>query len=187
MNALSEKLRELQAAEPRTNVASCARSGAFTQAAELAEAYEMEAEFTNAELAKLGAELEQNLAWRDTALNQCQAQNAALTKRVAELEAKQCAHEAELAVAHEFIADLQSQLAWTPVSAGLPTEPGWYVFYDSLRRFTGWLSCFELRRKDKWPWMDDEGDEWNQPEFEAHTTSLYTHYRRIDLPKDGES
>jgi hypothetical protein len=78
---------------------------------------------------------------------------------------------------------IRAQLAWTSVSEGLPTEPGSYELYDSLRRFTGWLTCFELRAETKRPWIDDEGYEWTLAEFEWHARSLYTHYRRIELPE----
>lgn len=115
------------------------------------------------------------------------AENAALTKRVAELEEIADGRAQLIDDQRETIESIQSQLAWTPVSEGLPTEPGGYEFYDSLRRFAGWLTCFELRQKLTWPWIDDEGDEWNQPEFAAHVRSMYTHFRRIELPKEGET
>lgn len=50
-------------------------------------------------------------------------------KRIAELEAKLQELGSQQNAILQRSRDIQSQLAWTPVSDGLPTEPGWYVFH----------------------------------------------------------
>ena len=103
-----------------------------------------------------------------------QSQLEAKDKRVAELEAEltrlqdsKCALcGEELHAALDLVADLQSQLAWTPVSAGLPTEPGLYEFTDGTC-----TACYEL-----------EDGRWF-----GNSRGQYTMFRRIELPKGGES
>jgi hypothetical protein len=153
LNALSKQLRALQAAEPRTNVASCARSGAFTQAAELAEAYETQAESTNAELKKRVAELESDV------------------NRLRAFETLASIHRAT-------IADLESQLAWTPVSDGLPTEPGWYVFHGAERE-PELLYGADTGRYSFWV--------GGSKTYDMEEMSHFSYYRRIELPKEGET
>lgn len=68
------------------------------------------------------------------------------------------------------IADLQSQLAWTPVSAGLPTEPGHYEFVSNG-------VVLHVGLADNGSWFSPDGI-WIEP-------SICSHYRRIELPKDG--
>lgn len=92
-----------------------------------------------------------------------EAENAALTKRVAELE---------------------SQLAWTPVSDGLPTEPGVYAFgdpdSDDKSAIVFW-SLSHIGGTHRW-WFGECG--YVSPTDRHHDV---THFRRIELPKEGET
>lgn len=150
-------------------------------------------ESTNDALRQRLAELERDARlyvaikedWKELRIQQkrtiqrLQSQLATKDKRVAELEAKQCAHEAELAVAHEFIADLQSQLAWAPVSAGLPTEPGYYLFGNDEPN----LMLYRRTTHAEWAWESVSGAKFTSERM----CETYECYRRIELSKDGES
>lgn len=127
-----------------------------------------------------------------------QSQLETRDKRVAELE-EELRRRAELYTSNEtvlrqmcedlqwHIRNLQSQLAWTPVSAGLPTEEGPYEF-THVSDDSAIIHDFEL-------WLYNP----HEDEFESVTSTdvyvrdefldnnYYTHYRRIELPKGGES
>ncbi len=60
---------------------------------------------------------------------------------------------------------LQSQLAWTPVSDGLPTEPGYYLFVGGVDE----PLIFELSELGR---VDDMPLDWT-----------HTQFRRIELPE----
>lgn len=64
---------------------------------------------------------------------------------------------------------LQSQLEWTPVSAGLPTAPGLYEVLWNGNEITGPFSSDEIAA------------------FPESMRALWTNYRRVELPKDGET
>lgn len=100
-----------------------------------------------------------------------ESENARLAARVTELETLTAdCHDVMVACKRreselrEQVADLQSQLAWTPVSAGLPTEPGMYEFYDATGRYM--IGIYELTPGVRW-----------------YTAKVYTHYRRIEIPE----
>jgi uncharacterized protein YceH (UPF0502 family) len=117
---------------------------------------------------KRGAEL-----WSDA--------RCVLEKRVAELEAqvlmldKHVEHWAERATVADLkltqserrATDLQSQLAWTPVAQGLPTEPGHYLFASHGAAVHAALV---------------ETGSWFTPDGEPHEPRAWAHYRKIELP-----
>ena len=78
-----------------------------------------------------------------------------------------------------LIESLQSQLAWTPVSAGLPTEPGHYLFEHP----DPGLTLYELVESELYPWRNIAGARRRRDEM----ARMYERYRRIELPKGGES
>ena len=111
----------------------------------------------------------------------------ALTNRVAELETTQTSHLQEMErlaflvvdaeqvaqIAKANLAALQSQLAWTPVEKGLPTEPGWYVFHGEDE---GTELLFGADQGESSLWVGDSTTyEWPK--------RGYTHFRRIELPE----
>lgn len=67
---------------------------------------------------------------------------------------------------------LQSQFAWHPVSKGLPPAPGHYIFASHGSIVHAGLV---------------ETGSWFTPDGESHEPRAWAHYRRIELPKDGES
>lgn len=75
----------------------------------------------------------------------------------------------------EQVESLQAQLAWTPVSAGLPTEPGVYVFSNPGDEFI----VAGLSGAGSWALRGERLELW-----ELH---YWQCYRRIELPKGGES
>jgi hypothetical protein len=97
-----------------------------------------QAERANYELTKRVAELEvdvlksdaEAVMWRERALNMTNKHSALIDLKSANDE-RLCK---EAALLRQQVGDLQSQLAWTPVNEGLPTEPGWYVFDRALTR-----------------------------------------------------
>ncbi|MBK9496847.1 MAG: hypothetical protein IPO08_20540 [Xanthomonadales bacterium] len=111
-------------------------------------------------------------------VEQLEAANEALTKRVAELEEqvlmldKHVEHWALKAIVHETeCKDLQSQLAWTPVAQGLPTADGAYEFVDMVS--DGRCKLFDLYVRRNGAWGRGGPDEhWD-----------YTHFRPITLPE----
>ena len=157
----------------------------------------------NAALTKRVAELEEIAAGRAQLIDDqretiesLQSQLEAKDKRVAELEheammlrgsiaARDEISERHLRVREELaqrVLDLKSQLAWTPVSAGLPTEPGLYQFIEPDRTTTIWEFGTEL-----WVEYTQPEDPWSLRQMKGHVDTFFTHYRRIELPKDGES
>lgn len=104
-------------------------------------------------------------------LRDLQSQLEAKDKRVAELErfAKPGSYWFTRAT------ELESQLAWTPVSAGLPTEPG--VYYLQFRT----TAKYKLKLYE-----DGESFSWTLLERPVadHPTE-FDEYRCIELPKDG--
>lgn len=113
-------------------------------------------------------------AWQ---LVDLESANAELTKRVAELEAQNedlFQQNANMAgwceEKNQLLEDLQSQLEWTPVSKGLPTEDGAYEFVDMLPG--GKVRMFDLWVRRDGSWRHNPEEHWD-----------YTHYRRIELPE----
>lgn len=123
-------------------------------------------------------------------------ENAALTKRVAELE-EQVKQFNDIAESlrdkvrwsqHQFdeqqniIDNLQSQLAWTPVPDGMPSKPGWYAFTD--------VDCGspEFLNLNPGYWPETKG--WND-NFKGVNPAApdwgYTHYRRVELPQERKT
>jgi hypothetical protein len=84
--------------------------------------------------------------------------------------------EQEIAALKDRVRSLQSQLAWTPVSDGLPTEPGTYEFLSHALH----IHVFTLEADiTTYPWVMIGVDErWDATEIEVG----YTDYRRIELP-----
>ena len=83
-------------------------------------------------------------------------------------------------------AGLRTQLAWTPVSNGLPTEPGVYEFaamHDGeVREFV----LLERRDGNSYAEWGDmlTAEDIHEDELECQGLTRYrlTHYRRIELP-----
>ncbi len=127
-------------------------------------------------------------------IRKLEAENAALKKRVAEMEMQLdcgqdgvCAARAPGCNRHweernrELVTEvrgLQSQLAWTPVSDGLPTEPGLYLFNNR-----GSVSLFTVGDDGTFlQHLDEDNEQWD-----AAPMSYWREYRRIELPKEGET
>jgi hypothetical protein len=136
----------------------------------LAEAYEAEWE-------KRVAELEEAVTWRTSMMDQWQAQSEAQQKRITELERDFDMLTDSLQLAEAECDRLESQLAWTPVSDGLPTEPEFYLFLNSCRE----PSLFVCRGNGKFYEVDQEGSQLNA--WTAEQMHYYTHFRRITLPE----
>jgi hypothetical protein len=100
-----------------------------------------------------------------------------LTKRVAELEGS---IRGLLACQDSLL----SQLAWTPVVQGLPTEPGVYEFVKWSNECLHSCDLLEFC-----PDRENEGEEWGDMLTCEHfcTDELqeleHTHFRRITLPE----
>lgn len=138
-------------------------------------------EVENAELRDRVAELEDALSkerdvssidlqvqreMRDATSADLQSQLDESQKRVAELEDEVIrlrSFETLANIHRATIADLQSRLTWTPVSTGLPTEPGLYEVLWSGNEITGPFSSDELAA------------------FPESMRALWTNYRRIEL------
>jgi hypothetical protein len=143
-----------------------------------------QAERANYELTKRVAELEvdvlksdaEAVMWRERALNMTNKHSALIDLKSANDE-RLCK---EAALLRQQVGDLQSQLAWSPVNEGLPTEPGWYVF-DSGD------TAPELLNLNPQHWHDTKG--WND-NFQGVNPDApawgYVRFRRIELQKDGE-
>ncbi len=200
---LSERLRELSAAQepcdPHTH--DFGKKTAFEEAALLAEDYEAEQEELIQKLRDKIAECEDanttlvirgsKLLDESDALKKHVAELETTVRdkqrRVVELEAQSDRTDAEICKLDARIADLQSQLAWTPVSAGLPTEPGWYEFSpsgDGGCRTT--LLAFEFTGEH---WICHQGIDDVRGEPSTDSWSPYVlrglggSYRRIELPR----
>lgn len=118
-----------------------------------------------------------------------EAENAALAKRVAELELDAKVYMAmkddwkDLRLQQQItiqrlskeVKALQSQLAWTPVEDGLPTEPGMYVFVNVEADY---FTLFELDPIGCW--VRHEHQERVQL---TAITDNWRAYRRITLPE----
>lgn len=150
----------------------------------------------NAALTKRVAELESQAEGYRVAIRNLQSTIADLEsklansqKRVAELE-EELRCRAELYTSNETvlrktsddlqwnIRNLQSQLAWTPVAKGLPTEPGLYVFLHGGCNGT----LFELE-KDGW-YNHDTGDLLRTDGgYESLDSGYWDCFRRIELPE----
>jgi hypothetical protein len=122
-------------------------------------------------LTKRVAELESELriAWEDDpAVNELQLEVAVLKDN--------------LGIARKVIDDLQSQLAWTPVEKGLPTEPGVYEFLLNANCVTVdsvdiWRLDTELQSCTEWYWKDHD---WFESPLKV---GGYRWFRRIELPE----
>ncbi len=130
---------------------------------------------------KLSEEL---CVYGEEAFQFAKAYEAEVEKRIAELEnlaARRLVQintaVADCAVRDSKIKDLQSQLAWTPVSAGLPTEPGVYEFVTLTRK----CALFNLDVDGQW-WTHARGD-GTAPENLLDDT-YWRAYRRIELPEE---
>jgi hypothetical protein len=125
-----------------------------------------------------------------------QTENAELTKRVAELEEQlqilgvqeRLARESNgylqdvARAAKDDLRDLQSQLAWTPVEKGLPTESGVYEFLLNANCVTVdsvdiWRLDTELQSCTEWYWKDHD---WFESPLKV---GGYRWFRRITLPE----
>jgi hypothetical protein len=73
---------------------------------------------------------------------------------------------------------LLSQLAWTPVEKGLPTEPGWYVFYRDNESAPDLLNL----SADFWPSTKGWNDNFRGVNPDAPDWG-YRWFRRITLPE----
>lgn len=126
-------------------------------------------------------------------IRKLESENAALKARVAELERwVDCGQDGPCAKSPgcnrhweerngELVREvraLQSQLAWTPVSKGLPTEPGWYVFHGAERE-PELLYGADTGRYSFWVGVSKT--------YDMEEMSHFYDYRRIELPKDGET
>lgn len=198
MEKLSERLRErcdraTKEANDDTEPDSYFPAGeaqAYSDAATLAEAYEAEVEKRIAELTLERDALRDSIQQPATCdmrkpyeeLNadyivMCERARQAVRRaevaerRIAELETEARKTNAALEDAAIRIIELQSQLAWTPVSAGLPTEPGVYEFLWLHKHPT--IGCWRLI-VDGWVTRDGKPPTYAIP---------YTHYRRIELPE----
>lgn len=108
------------------------------------------------------------------------------TKRVAELEHERMMLQGSIAMRDEVsdrhckireelanrVMELKSKLAWTPVSAGLPTEPGWYVFFN-----THTVMLYQRKASERWPWVSAVGTI-------ATDMRAWDAFRRIELPEE---
>lgn len=110
-----------------------------------------------------------------------------LTKRVAELEEQLSNlgddYGALLQESNAFEVErntLQSQLAWTPVADGLPTEPGVYEFRNVSSPYLSPIKLCQLHADGVWE--DEDEETWPLAEFWRYA-AIHTHYRRIELPE----
>jgi len=106
---------------------------------------------------------------------------AALKDRVRSLQDSKCALcGEELHAAFDRIADLQSQLAWTPVSAGLPTVSSETRAVLIVQDGAGGAMLLEPRYYEDGEWK------WCCAEFPfgiKFATSCTWSFRRIELPE----
>jgi hypothetical protein len=93
-----------------------------------------------------------------------------VVRRCTELEAQNVALTCDMNAFRLRCETLQYQLTWTPVSAGLPTEPGWYEFFCC-----GQVCVLTLDGV----WEDSDGDELDIEEIRVD----YESFRRIELPE----
>ncbi|MBK9949887.1 MAG: hypothetical protein IPP12_22395 [Nitrospira sp.] len=113
---------------------------------------------------------------------------AAYQTRVAELESKfrdsvntsakhRQVHLDMIKAYRDQIASLQSQIAWTPVSKGLPTKPGVYEFLRST------AATVETEEFDGATWQNPL-HAWSRDPRTSEPRRLwdYTHYRKVELP-----
>jgi uncharacterized coiled-coil protein SlyX len=116
------------------------------------------------------AELEERIVWRTSMMEQWQAQSEAQQKRITELERDFDMLTDSLQLAEAECDRLESQLAWTPVSDGLPTDDGVYEFVDMVPG--GRVRLFDLYVRRENTWKVTPSEHWD-----------YTHFRRITLPE----
>jgi hypothetical protein len=183
MEKLSKKLMQMK----RENWTDAARSAmgsdvwhkaatraiAFGVAAQLAEAYEAEVGKRIAELEAM-KEMPGRELW--SAAEEHHAARLELEKRVSELERWNGIWQLAVEFAESNMKHLQSQLAWTPVSDGLPTEPGWYEVASESRKA---VDVFQVRGGGDvglWWWLRDV--QYESP-LERYPSA--THFRRIAL------
>lgn len=105
-----------------------------------------------------------------------------LVMRVREVEAWKAAYLEWQETAAKLIESLQSQLAWTPVAQGLPTEPGCYEFLRDtdtveIDALDIWRLDTELQSCTEWYWKDHD---WFPSPLSARA---YNWFRRIELPE----
>jgi hypothetical protein len=157
------------------------RAHAFREAAQLAETYEAEVE-------KRIAELEQRLRTLAEALRElspgphhgpmhAEDYVPLVGNRLTALQDWQDSFLEFSKLATPRIAELERQLAWTPVSAGLPTEPGVYEFITLTRK----CALFDLDAGGQW-WSHGRG-EGTAPENLLDET-YWQSFRRIELPEE---
>lgn len=77
------------------------------------------------------------------------------------------------------MAELEKQLAWTPVSAGLPTEPGVYAFGDEANPDKSVVVIWSLSHIGSHRWWFERTC-YKSP-LDRHDDA--THFRRIELPR----
>lgn len=110
-----------------------------------------------------------------------------LVKRVAELETEVVrlrSFETLASIHRATIADLDAQLAWTPVSAGLPEVDRTTRAVLVVRDAHGGAMLLEPRYHEDGEWK------WCSPEFPfgiKFGDGCTWEYRRLELPKGGES
>lgn len=106
-------------------------------------------------------------------LQKLKAENEALTKRVAELEQLNAVYVADMEEMRGSLLALQSQLAWTPLAKGLPTDGE-----EETYEFTGWGHVNILTLNGE-IWRDSDGEFLD----EEDVTDNYKWFRRITLPE----
>ena len=135
-------------------------------------------ESTNTELTKRVAELESILDSRVAAGKRIAERVRALAEALRELSPgphpEPMDAEDYVPLIARQIADLQDQLAWTPVSKGLPTEPGVYVFANP----GGESVVVGLDDAGSWVLRGERLELWEIRYWQC--------FRRIELPKGGE-
>lgn len=159
------------------------------EAAVIAEQHERRLESANTELTKRVAELERDsVRMKNTeVVNQHIREHEgilladldevkAAKARLLGVNQQLCKEKRELL---DHIAGLQSQLAWTPVREGLPTEPGMYEF--ATKR--GWVYSWRLDADGCWQ-DEREDDFYDEPVCDMQP---FVSYRRIECGKGGES
>ncbi len=103
------------------------------------------------------------------------AYEAEVEKRVAELELDVALMKDNLELSRKVIDNLKSQLAWTPVSAGLPMEPGYYLFTNDEHS----VMFYRRGTHPKWTWESVSGAKFQDERMRGAWDS----FRRIELPE----
>lgn len=125
---------------------------------------------------------EKRTAELEKLVSDCHDVMATQKKRVEELERWNGIWQLAAEFAESNMKHLQSQLAWTPVGDGLPTEPGVYEFSTHK-----WMLTRSWKLDEDGDWLDavSVGEMLNNESIFDTPLALceYTHYRRIELPE----